>query len=65
MVTAQSIIPTANAEHAVCPAETQERPRWASDAVWQTAKQEARDLGYTGRDVYRQATDLLSDRYGY
>jgi hypothetical protein len=35
------------------------------DILWEDAKEEARALGYTGRDVYRQAADILADRYGY
>lgn len=45
--------------------EAIERPRWCAEHLWQSAKEEARGLGYTGRDVYRQAADLLSIRYGY
>jgi hypothetical protein len=61
----QCITPTPTPAPRVTEAERSERPKWVTDRLWEDAQEEARALGYTGRAVYRQAADILADRYGY
>ncbi len=61
----QSTTPTPIPIPRVTEAERNERPKWVPDLLWEDAKEEAQALGYTGRDRYRQAADILADRYGY
>jgi len=45
--------------------EAMERPKFAGDAIWHMAVDQAQAAGYTGHAVYVAAADDLYDTYGY